>query len=141
MSKVTISQVAEILKAHKDISPTTLRQIVEELNAKVEPEKESVAGPRGKSQFVILLDSNRSTGWVVQLPEDASPASLLDRVNLTAHDFNASKKGRLLPVKTHGEALESVPRRFWKEHGVQVKTKIPVTAIVTTNKLTEPPTA
>ena len=54
-------------------------------------------------------------------------------VNRGAYDFNASKKGRLLPVKSVGEALESASAKYFKESELWVKTKMPVAVVVTDN--------
>jgi hypothetical protein len=75
------------------------------------------------------------TGWCVQIPENASPFSTMDRVLKAAYDFNASKKGRLLPVKTVGEALESASAKYFKEAELWIKTKLPVAVIVTNNQI------
>lgn len=146
MSKVTVSQVAEILKSHKEITPTTLREIVEELNGAIEPDDGEIKPPAPKKQFVVVVSDPDGllkvdlTGWVVQIPEDASPASVVDRVMKAAHDFNASKRGRLLPVKSVGEAFESVAARFFRESEVWVKSKMPIYILRTDNRLTEAPT-
>lgn len=145
--KVSVSQVAEILKAHKEITPATLREIVEELNEVIEPVDGEVKPPKAKQQLVALiadadgLIKRDLTGWVLQIPEDSSPASVLDRVMKAAHDFNASKRGRLLPVKSVGEAFEAIPRRFFKEAELTVKNKTPIYFLRTDNKLGEAPTA
>jgi hypothetical protein len=51
------------------------------------------------------------------------------------YDFNTTKKGRLLPVKTVGEALENVPAKAFKETDVWVKTKTPVLMLRTDNEI------
>jgi hypothetical protein len=142
MSKITVSQVAEILKKHREITPAVLREVVEELNAVTQPESDDIQPPAAKKQFVVVvsdvegkLPKQDLVGWVVQIPEDASPFSTLDRVFKGSYDFNASKRGRMLPVKSVGEAFESVPRKFFKEAEIMVKTKLPVAVIVTDNVL------
>jgi hypothetical protein len=142
MSKIEISQAAEILKKHK-IEPATLREIVEEMNEITAPaEGEDIAPPAPKKQFVIVLSDPEGklpkkdlTGWVVLIPENASPFSTMDRVFKGAYDFNASKKGRMLPVKSIGEALESVGPKYFKESELWVRTKLPVAVVVTDNVL------
>ena len=143
--KIEISQVAEIIKRHK-IEPATLRDIVEEMNALIQEKDEGEESvPRAKQAFNIVISDPSGkvpqglVGWVVQIPENASPASIMDRVFGAAHEFNASKKGRLLPVKSVGEAFESVSRKFFKEKELHTKTRTPVAVIVTDNKLSEPP--
>ncbi len=142
MAKIEISRVAEILKKHK-LAPSLLREIVEELNLITSPNADDeIKPPAPKKQFVVLLSDpsgklpNKDlTGWVVQIPESASPHSTTDRIFKGAYDFNASKRGRLLPVKSVGEALESGSAKYFKESELWVKTKLPVAVVVTDNVL------
>ncbi len=144
-SKITVSQLAEILKKHREITPAVLREVVEELNAAIEPEDDKEVAPRAKQQLVVVVSDPEGkikqdlVGWVAQIPENASPLSVIDRVMKAAHDFNASKRGRLLPVRSVGEAFESIPRKWFKTNDIQVKTKTPVYLIRTDNRLTEAP--
>ena len=142
MAKIEVNQVADILKKHK-IDPSLLREIVEEMNEATQPEAdEDIKPPAAKKQFVVLLSDPEGklkkadlVGWVVQIPEDASPHSTTERIFKGAYDFNASKKGRLLPVKSVGESLESVSPKYFKESELWVKTKLPVAVMVTDNVL------
>lgn len=142
MAKIEVNQVADILKKHK-IDPSLLREIVEEMNEVTQPEAdEDIKPPAAKKQFVVLLSDPQGklvkadlVGWVVQIPEDASPHSTTERIFKGAYDFNASKKGRLLPVKSVGESLESVSAKFFKEAELWVKTKLPVAVMITDNVL------
>ncbi len=142
MAKIEVNQVAEILKKHK-LEPALLREIVQEMNEAAQPAAdEDLKPPPPKKQFVVLLSDPAGklpakdlTGWVVQIPESASPYSTTDRVFKGAYDFNASKKGRLLPVKSVGEALESASAKYFKESELWVKTKLPVAVVVTDNVL------
>lgn len=142
MAKIEVNQVAEILKKHK-IEPSLLREIVEAMNEVTQPAAdEDIKPPAPKKQFVILLSDMEGklpkkdlTGWVVQIPENASPFSTTDRIFKASYDFNASKKGRLLPVKSVGEALESASAKYFKESELWVKTKMPVAVVVTDNVL------
>lgn len=144
--KIEINSVAEILKKHK-LEPKLLREIIDELNnLTLVSEGDDATPPAPKKQFVVLLsdatglirqriDARNLVGWVLQIPEDASPFSTEDRIIKAAYEFNASKRGRLLPVKTVGEALETVTARYFKESDAWVKTKLPVAVIVTDNVL------
>lgn len=142
MAKIEVSQVAEILKRHK-IEPSLLREIVQELNQVTQPgADDELKPPPPKKQFVVLLSDPAGklpkqdlVGWVVQIPENASPHSTTDRIFKGAYDFNASKRGRLLPVKSVGEALESASAKYFKEAELWVKTKTPVAVMVTDNVL------
>lgn len=142
MAKIEINQAADIIKKHK-VAPEVIREIVEEMNEVTAPAAdEDIKPPAPKKQHVILLSDPSGilptkdlTGWVVQIPENASPFSTVERILKGAYDFNASKKGRLLPVKTVGEALESASAKYFKEAELWVKTKLPVAVMVTDNVL------
>ena len=87
MAKIEVNQVADILKKHK-IDPSLLREIVEEMNEVTQPDAdEDIKPPAAKKQFVVLLSDPAGklskadlVGWVVQIPEDASPHSTTDRI-------------------------------------------------------------
>ena len=142
MPKIEVNKVAEILKKN-DISPALLRRIIEEMNLAVQPDPgEADKPPAVKKQFVILvsdpdgrLPRHDFVGWVLQIPENESVATTLDRVFRSSYDFNTTKKGRLLPVKTVGEALENVPAKFFREADVWVKSKTPVLMLKTDNEI------
>ncbi len=142
MAKIEVSRVAEILKRHK-IDPALLREIVQELNEVAQPEAgDDQKPPPLKKQFVVLLSDPAGklpkqdiVGWVVQIPENASPRSTADRIFKGAYDYNASKRGRMLPVKSVGEALESATAKHFKEADLWVKTKTPVAVVLTDNVL------
>lgn len=142
MPKIDVSTVAEILKKNQ-LDPAMLRRVIEEMNLAVQPDPgEEEKPPAVKKQFVILLSDpekrlpkNDFVGWVLQIPENESVATTQERVLRGSYDFNASKKGRLLPVKTVGEALENVPAKHFKEADVWVKTKTPVLVLRTDNEI------
>src|SRR5688500_13988617 len=142
MPKIEVNKVAEILKKN-NIPPAVLRQVIEEMNLAVQPDAgEDEKPPAVKKQFVILvsdpegrLPKNDFVGWVLQIPDTESVATTLDRVFRSSYDFNTTKKGRLLPVKTVGEAMEHVPAKAFKEADVWVKTKTPVLVLRTDNEI------
>lgn len=142
MPKIEVNKVAEILKKN-EISPAVLRRVIEEMNLAAQPEGgEEDKPPPVKKQFVILisdpdakLPKHDFVGWVLQIPENESVATTTDRIFRSAYDFNTTKKGRLLPVKTIGEAIENVPAKAFKEADVWVKTKTPVLMLRTDNEI------
>lgn len=142
MPKIEVNKVAEILKKN-DISPAVMRRVIEEMNLAVQPDAgDDDKPPAVKKQFVILvsdpegrLPKNDFVGWVLQIPDTESVATTLDRVFRSSYDFNTTKKGRLLPVKTVGEAMENVPAKAFKEADVWVKTKTPVLVLRTDNEI------
>jgi hypothetical protein len=141
MPKIDVNKVAEILKKNS-IPPAVLRQIVEDMNLMVQPETDEEKPPAVKKQFAIVIsDPNGDlpdhdfVGWVVQLPESDSVATALERIHRATYEFNATKKGRLLPVKTIGEAMENIPAKHFKEADLWVKTKTPVLLLKTDNEI------
>jgi len=142
MAKIDVSKVAEILKKHQ-VAPALMRQILEEINLATQPDPgDDIKPPPLKKQFVIMIsDPNGEmpetdlVGWVLQVPDDASVSTVGERTLKAAYGFNASRKGRMLPVNTIGEAFESVPARYFKETELWVKTKTPVQVLRTDNEL------
>lgn len=142
MPKIDVNKVAEILKKNQ-IDPALLRRVIEEMNIAAQPEPgDEEKPPATKKQFVILVSDPEDrfpkydfVGWVLQIPEDENVATTQDRIFRGCYDFNASKKGRLMPVKTVGEAMEHVPAKYFKEADVFVKTKTPVLVLKTDNEI------
>jgi hypothetical protein len=144
MPKIDVSKVAEILKKNH-IDPAVLRRVIEEMNLALQPDpgEEEKPPPVKKQHLIVVSDPEGKlpkgdfTGWVLQIPENESPATTPDRVFRAAYEFNASKKGRLLPVKTVGEAFENVPARHFRDADLWVKTKEPVIVLRTDNEITQ----
>jgi hypothetical protein len=142
MPKIEVNKVAEILKKN-EISPAILRRVIEEMNLAVQPDTgEDEKPPAVKKQFAILvsdpdgkLPKHDFVGWVLQLPDTESVVTTLERVHRATYDFNTTKKGRLMPVKTVGEAMEHIPAKAFKEHDVWIKTKTPVLMLRTDNNI------
>jgi hypothetical protein len=150
MAKIQINKVAEILQKNK-IEPAVLRRIIEEMNYLTQPEVGEAKPRAGKKQFVVLvgdpdgvvfnkglgapMNNGGAVAWVLQIPEDESPATTQDRILRAAYDFNASNRGRLLPVTTVGEAIENIPAKAFKETDLVVRTKTPVLVLRTDNKI------
>lgn len=137
-----MSKVAEILKKNH-LDPAVLRRVIEEMNLAVQPDPgEEEKPPAVKKQSVLLvsdpagrLPKSDFVGWVLQIPENESPATTQERIFRGAYDYNTTKKGRLYPAKTVGEALENVPAKFFKEADLWVKTKTPVLVLKTDNEI------
>jgi hypothetical protein len=140
--KLELNQVAEILK-NNELPTETYRHIMEELNQLTQTEEENKpAEPPAKKQFVILLSDPENIlpkeeipSWVLQCPEEKQPASVIEGIKNAIIKFNASKKGRLYPVKSIGEALENIPAKYFKDEDLQVKTKTSLYAVKTDNQI------
>ena len=82
-----------------------------------------------------VLEDKDLTGWVVQIPEDDSVTVAPERIIRAAYEYNTTPKGRRMPIETIGEACEAVTAKFFKEQNIWVKTKVPVLAVATSNKI------
>lgn len=136
MPKVEINKVAEVCKKNQ-MEPVMLRRIIEELNlllGDAEEKPEAV-----KKQYVILVSDPEGrligdfAGWIMQIPETESVATTQERIFRSAYNYNCTKKGRLYPAKTVGEAIENIPAKFFKEADLWIKTKTPVLVLKTDN--------
>lgn len=142
MPKIDVNQVADILKRN-EVDPSVLKQIVAEMQAVLEAEAGEEKPPPVKKQFCILISDPEGrlpegedfAGWVLQIPESDSVMTTEERIRRAAYEFNATKRGRLLPATTVGEALENVAAKHFKEADCWVKTKTPVLMLRTDNKI------
>jgi hypothetical protein len=141
MPKVDLDLVKLVLQRN-DLDVRRVAQIIEEINQEVAAMVDEDKPPPVKKQFVLVvsdprghLDGKDFTGWVVQIPEEASAATTEDRLRRAAYAFNASPKGRRLPAKSIAEVCEHVPARFLKEEQAWVRTKEPVYVVATANQL------
>ena len=139
MPKLEINTVAEICKRNQ-VDSEKLRAIVEEMNALLRAEAEDDSPPALKKQFCILVSDPEGAfpkrdfaGWVVQIPDTESPVTVTERIYRAAYEYAATKKGKLYPAKTVGEALENIPAKHFKEVELSVKTKVPVLILTTDN--------
>ena len=143
MPKLEITQVAKILKKNQ-ADPKLMRSVIEEmlLLAQAAQKADDEKPKAVKKQNVILISDPEGrllmadfAAWELQIPDSESPCTTLDRIYRATYDFNASKKGRLYPAKTVGEALENVPAKFFTERELWVRTRIPVLALRTDNRI------
>ena len=142
MPKIDVNQVADILKRN-EVEPSILKQIVAEMQAVLEAEAGEEKPPPVKKQWCIMIsdpdgrlpEGEDFAGWVLQIPESESVMTTEERVRRAAYEFNATKRGRLLPATTVGEAMENVAAKHFKEADCWVKTKTPVLMLKTDNKI------
>jgi hypothetical protein len=137
-------KTAVLTALQQNLENEQIKAVLETLNG-LQKEKETEAEakePAIKKQFAILvsdpegkLPAQEFAGWVLQLPETESVATVQERVHRGAHEYNTTRKGRQFPVKTVGEALEQVPPKIFKEADLWVKTKTPVLMLRTDNSI------
>ncbi|MEO0796635.1 MAG: hypothetical protein AAFX93_15810 [Verrucomicrobiota bacterium] len=143
MSKKVETDLVKMVMTRNGLDGPTVAQIIEDINSELQAQTEDEEKPPPiKKQFVMVvsdpedtLNGKILTGWVLQIPEEDSPHVAEERLFRLGYEYNMSKKGRRVPVKTVAEICENVPARIQKEQKVWVKTKEPVYAIPTRNKL------
>lgn len=141
-TKVDVDLVKLVLQRN-ELSARQTAQILEDINLELQSvSDDEEKAPLLKKQFVILvsdpdgkIDGLDLTGWVLQIPEDDPSFSVKERIFKAAYDYNASPKGRRIPVKSIGETLEVVPARYFKEHQAWVKTKEPILLVGADNEI------
>ena len=136
--KIEIEMVAAALKKH-DIEPPIVQDILNDLKADTEEATEK-APPIKKQYVIIVSDPSGNTpeglvGWAVQVEEGQPPSSAITKLEDATSLFHTTPKGRKFPVDTVGLALEAVPSKITKEAGLWVKTREPVSVLVTNNRL------
>lgn len=142
MAKVDLDLVKFILQKN-EIDVRKVSSIIEDIEQEMKIQKEeNPPATRVPKQFAIMisdpegtLPSTDYTGWILQMPEEDSPAILEGQIHKAAYDFNQTPKGRRMPVSSIGEACEVVPARIFKEHQIWVKTKEPVLILKTDNAI------
>jgi len=117
-----------------------IEKAAEEDKANREPAK------RGKSRLhVLLLDpdgvvpKDTLVCWVVKTESEVSSDLVLGRINDAATAYNQSKKGKRIPLKSLGDAIQNCPRKFYKRENPAEKTFIqtrePISVVSTGNSL------
>jgi hypothetical protein len=140
-----IDDVVTAMKEEK-LSEPTIQKVVAKLKALQEESKEERAGNKVKHKFIIVIcDKDKQFvglekvgGFVVQMNEQDNSDLLLDQISTAVKSYNTTtRNGRKRPIKTFGQAMESLPRKFSKAVGVLPKTKELTRVIVTDNQLKE----
>lgn len=147
-----IDDVLEALKK-SGIDPAKTKEVLEHLLAVEEEQKEEkqaekeekIATPKQKHQFVVfVMDDGTLTkkdllGYVLQIPGDKSPAAAKELFIDAVRDYNnGTKKGKMNPVETIGDAMDTVKGKWLKEGNIKVKTKEAILVIAMSNTIEDP---
>jgi hypothetical protein len=119
-----LPKLLEILKKD-NIPDITIQKIVKEIKADEELKKDNKnTDSKSKKEFVLLIDpKNPISGFAVQIEESEDAGKTLDKIREAILAYNNSRKGKKSPVKTIPEALNVIPRRFFVDVSLWVKTK------------------
>ena len=143
MPKIDVETLKFILQRNEpDIRK--VNEIMQEIEMELKAEEEEKLNrpPPVKKQFSVLiadaegeLKDKDLTGWVVQIPVDDSVSLCPERIINAAYEFNTTLKGQRMPVETIGEACEAVTAKLFKEQNIWIKTRVPVLAVTTANRI------
>jgi hypothetical protein len=137
--KISIDELS-VLLSRNNVGPEETIKILadaEELAKASKPEK---SGVKVKNGFTIIAvteeDITSVPCFIVQTKEDFDHTTIIPQLQTAAAKYNQTKKGQKLPIRTFGELFEFAQNKFFKEIGVQRKTKTPALVIATpTNDL------
>ncbi len=143
MAKVEIELVKIVLQ-RAEIEARKAAQIIDDLKFESKQLKGEDKESPFKKQFVAILNDATGKfekanltfeGWVFQIPIDAEPQSVVERLYKGVYDYNISPKGRRMPLKTTAEACEFGSANLYKKHKLWVKTKEPIIFLPIANKI------
>lgn len=144
MAKVNIELVQMILH-RADLDARKISQIMEDIKFESkQKDADAEKEPAVKKQFVIVVNDPYGKigetgfeyqGWVVQIPEDDAPQTVIAKINQAASDFNCTPKGIRMPLKTVAEFFEFGSPKINKESKLWTKTKEPVLVCLTNGKI------
>ena len=130
MAKVSLDLVKDVLQRN-GIDARKLAEVLNEIKAQAEADAVEREKPVKKHHVVLVSTPEGGlpedlVGWVVQVPEEDNPTEAAERIVATANRFNASPRGKKLPLTSFGDACQSLPTKQLKENQVWVKTREPV---------------
>lgn len=135
MAKTLELEEFKKILSDQGLDNATISDIISAAQKKIaekEDDKDDAPKP-GKYRHLVLaydpegeLAGKELTATVVKIPEENSVYSTMEGVFKAAYEYNTTKKGRRMPVKTVGEAFEHVAAKYFKEYGIKVLHKEPV---------------
>jgi hypothetical protein len=139
MAKVDLEVVQKILKEN-GVDVRVAAEILNQLRDVIKEDAVEREKPAKKQLLVLVSEPEEGlpkdlTGWVVQLLEDDDPTEVADKMVEVAKAFNDSPKGQRMPVESFGDAVQSVPSKFFKESDLWIKTREPVRVIPVKNSI------
>ena len=137
MAKVDIELVKMVL-TRNEVDTRLVADIIKEIQEETKTDDDEEKEPVVKKQYVVVvydpeneLEGKEFTGSIVQIPEDESVYTAVEKLHRAGYEFNTTKKGRRMPVKTVGEVCENVPARIAKEQKIWIKHKEPCFLLAT----------
>jgi hypothetical protein len=139
MAKVDIDIVQKILK-ESGVDVRVAAEILNQIRDAVAEEAVEREKPAKKQMLVLVSEPEEGlpkdlTGWVVQLLEDDDPREVADKILDVSKAFNDSPKGKRVPVESFGDAVQSIPGKFFRESDLWIKTREPVRIIPVKNSI------
>ena len=146
--KYSLEEVLEVLAAQVKNTDTVdaVAKELEKLAEEKKEEKEESKLPKARNQFaIVLMDETGelkdkvSTGYVVTYKDGQDNGAILAKLSEACRAQNESKRGKKNPITSISDAFAALKRKFVKQVdaglGLNVKTKEPVRAILSNNKL------
>ena len=144
---IKLEEVAEALKqsgiADSDAKVVlqNLKTIEEENKALAEENKE----PKPEKQLIFLntqTSGDVGYGVIIEIPSADSISDAPEHLYKAVREQNTTtRKGRKYPIRTVGEAVEGLKRKFQKEYNIKIKTKVITPMLIIDNDIPNPTTS
>lgn len=128
--KILVSQVDEgLVKIREALHSNKLNDAyIKDVRDEIvgdEEEVERQKKPRKKFIGVMRpeIDEGIGTGWIVSVDQGFVDHTILDKLEEIRNAFNITKKGAKNPATNIGELFMYVPNAFFKQYGLEKKTK------------------
>lgn len=144
MATINSDLTKRIIATEKEnMTPEALARLAKKIDIASGGDAPSSTSPKIEKQSVVLVsDPTGKLGdldldaWLVTIILGEKPASVRERIQAAAENYNATRKGQVLPAKTVAEAFAGVPPKFFKDRQLWVLTKEPIPLVTTDNKIT-----
>lgn len=126
-----------------DVEQEKKIKVLQELQQIIEENKNNAAPVnKTKNEFgVVIFDKNHEldnkefTACVYQIKEGDKHDNVLHRLSDASREQNEFSKKKNNLIKTMGEAFGYLKRKFVKDRGILIKTKIPIVVLISHNDL------
>jgi hypothetical protein len=149
MPKLDPDITKRIIATERDnIAPEVLARLRQKIDFAASDDEKLTLNPRITKRLVVLVaDPGGKLGdmefdaWILQIIDGEKPISVRERIQFAAENYNATRKGKVLPALSVGDALEGVPQKFFKEQQLWIITEKPIPVVSTDTKIAGVPDA
>ncbi len=138
-NKIEIDEIIAVMK-DKQIPDPKIQEVLKELNQILKDnkeDKEDSAQPKSKNKYIVVLRSDNKEiakeltqgAFIFQTKENDDSSNLFQRIQTAARAHNDSLKRAKSRIVSLGDMARFIKRKFTKDGGFHIKTKLPVEII------------